>query len=101
MTTMSNKTKGKLPEVIDLTQQSAFRPYSGAKKIVIKNLRPPTQTDKTEQYYDRTRQQLKDALPTSLSNCQWRGCTGAQRISAGMGRDRNYIARYKSYAKLT
>ncbi|KAL9947206.1 hypothetical protein ACHAQF_001423 [Verticillium nonalfalfae] len=63
---MSNKTKGKLPEVIDLTQQSAFRPYSGAKKIVIKNLRPPTQTDKTEQYYDRTRQQLKDALQCIL-----------------------------------
>ncbi|RXG46459.1 hypothetical protein VDGE_05895 [Verticillium dahliae] len=66
MTTMSNKTKGKLPEVIDLTRQSAFRPYSGAKKIVIKNLRPPTQTDKTEQYYDRTRLQLKDALQCIL-----------------------------------
>lgn len=58
------KARGKLPETIDLTQPpSAFKPYAGAKKLVIKNLRAPTsrETQVTE-YYKRTEKELQDAL---------------------------------------
>lgn len=59
---MSAKVKGKRPEMIDLTQQNAFRPGTGAKKLVIKNLRSASGDQKAEQYYERTRQELKDTL---------------------------------------
>ncbi|TEA09990.1 Cullin-4A [Colletotrichum sidae] len=59
---MSNRMKGKLPEVIDLTQSNSYRPYTGAKKLVIKNLRPAAKNEQLEQYYTRTKGELIDAL---------------------------------------
>lgn len=59
---MSTKMKGKLPEVIDLTQSNSYKPYTGAKKLVIKNLRPTAKNEQLEQYYKRTEQELLDAL---------------------------------------
>lgn len=58
------KARGKLPETIDLTQQpSAFKPYAGAKKLVIKNLRAPTNRDnQVAEYYKRTEKELDGAL---------------------------------------
>ncbi|KAF9774096.1 hypothetical protein IL306_007929 [Fusarium sp. DS 682] len=58
------KARGKLPETIDLTEQpSAFKPYAGSKKLVIKNLRPPTSRDtQVAEYYKRTEKELEDAL---------------------------------------
>ncbi|KAL4724945.1 hypothetical protein ACLX1H_008392 [Fusarium chlamydosporum] len=58
------KARGKLPETIDLTQQpSAFKPYAGAKKLVIKNLRAPTNRDnQVAEYYKRTEKELDSAL---------------------------------------
>ncbi|KAF4994015.1 hypothetical protein FGRMN_6049 [Fusarium graminum] len=58
------KARGKLPETIDLTQQSsAFKPYAGAKKLVIKNLRTPTSREtQVAEYYKRTEKELEDAL---------------------------------------
>ncbi|KAF4462358.1 serine threonine- kinase tel1 [Fusarium albosuccineum] len=60
----SAKARGKLPETIDLTQQpSAFKPYTGAKKLVIKNLRAPTSRDaQVTEYYARTEKELEGAL---------------------------------------
>ncbi|KAJ4162589.1 hypothetical protein NW754_014013 [Fusarium falciforme] len=60
----SAKARGKLPETVDLTQPpSAFKPYTGAKKLVIKNLRAPTSRDaQVAEYYVRTEKELKDAL---------------------------------------
>lgn len=69
---MSAKAKGKFPETIDLTQQNAFRPGAGAKKLVIKNLRPASVggqgNRQTELYYERTRQELNDALQAIFQN---------------------------------
>ncbi|KAF9877328.1 hypothetical protein CkaCkLH20_05028 [Colletotrichum karsti] len=59
---MSTKMKGKLPEVVDLTQTNSSQPYSRAKKLVIKNLRQPAKNEQLEQYYKRTEQELLDAL---------------------------------------
>jgi hypothetical protein len=60
------RARGKLPETetIDLTQQpSAFKPYAGAKKLVIKNLRAPTNRDnQVAEYYKRTEKELDGAL---------------------------------------
>lgn len=60
----SAKARGKLPETVDLTErQSAFQPQSGAKKLVIKNLRSPVQRDaRVEEYYARTEKELEQAL---------------------------------------
>lgn len=58
------KARGKLPETVDLTQPpSAFKPYAGAKKLVIKNLRAPTSREtQVAEYYKRTEKELQDAL---------------------------------------
>ncbi|OLN81564.1 Cullin-4A [Colletotrichum chlorophyti] len=64
---MSTKMKGKLPEIIDLTQSNSYRPYTGAKKLVIKNLRPAARNEQLEQYYQRTEQELIDALQEIFS----------------------------------
>lgn len=58
------KARGKHPETIDLTQTpSAFKPYSGSKKLVIKNLRAPTSRDtQVAEYYKRTEKELEDSL---------------------------------------
>lgn len=61
----SAKARGKLPEVIDLTERpSAFQPHAGAKKLVIKNLRAPggNRDAQIEQYYARTEKDLDEAL---------------------------------------
>ena len=58
------KARGKLPQTIDLTSRpSAFQPYTGAKKLVIKNLRAPhhRETQVTE-YYRKTARELEVAL---------------------------------------
>lgn len=68
---MSSKMKGKLPDFVDLTQQNAFRPGAGAKKLVIKNLRAPSNDDsqqRTEQYYTRAREDLSHALLATFEN---------------------------------
>jgi cullin 4 len=62
-TPMNSRTKGKAPEVIDLTPRPSFKPYGGAKKIVIKNFRP-ARTDETESYFNRTWDELCKALNT-------------------------------------
>ncbi|KAK0673793.1 Cullin family-domain-containing protein [Cercophora samala] len=83
-TTMSAKAQGKRPEVIDLTQNSSpsrsfnssiggggrpggisgLQPHLGPRKLVIKNLRPTTSTQKAgaDEYYSRTRADLDNAL---------------------------------------
>lgn len=60
----SARARGKLPEIIDLTQRpSAFQPYSGAKRLVIKNLRAPGSRDaEVEEYYARTEGELDNAI---------------------------------------
>ncbi|EFY91384.1 ubiquitin ligase subunit CulD [Metarhizium acridum CQMa 102] len=58
------RARGKKPDIIDLTEKpSAFQPYSGAKKLVIKNLRAPTSREaQVEEYYARTEKDLEEAL---------------------------------------
>ncbi|KAM3554833.1 hypothetical protein MY1884_005921 [Beauveria asiatica] len=60
----SATVRGKLPEIIDLSEQpSAFQPHAGAKKLVIKNLRRPGNRDaQIEQYYARTEKNLDEGL---------------------------------------
>ncbi|KAK4174823.1 Cullin family-domain-containing protein [Triangularia setosa] len=82
--TMSAKVQGKRPEVIDLTQSSSpgrpfnsssvgsgrpggisgLQPHLGPRKLVIKNLRSTTSTQKdgADEYYSRTRNDLNNAL---------------------------------------
>jgi cullin 4 len=58
-----SKAQGKRPELVDLTKpRSAFQPHSGAKKLVIKNLRTTSRAADLEQYYARTLEELDDAL---------------------------------------
>ncbi|KAH9884585.1 Cullin [Xylariomycetidae sp. FL2044] len=57
-----SKALGKRPEVVDLTKaRPAFQPNTGARKLVIKNLRP-SRASELEQYYWKTREELTDAL---------------------------------------
>lgn len=58
------RARGKLPETVDLTERpSAFQPHSGAKKLVIKNLRAPVDRNaQVEEYYNRTEKDLEEAL---------------------------------------
>ncbi|KAK4639140.1 hypothetical protein QC761_705460 [Podospora bellae-mahoneyi] len=84
--TMSAKAQGKRPEVIDLTQNSSpgrpsnssyggggggrpggitgLQPHLGPRKLVIKNLRQTTSTQRAgaDEYYTRTRADLDNAL---------------------------------------
>lgn len=61
--------KGKFPETINLTRPSAFQPSSGARKLVIKNLRPPSanREAKVAEYYTRTEHELYLALDAVLA----------------------------------
>jgi len=61
--------KGKQPETIDLTRQptapgSAFQPHNGARRLVIKNLRPASSARAAdeERYYERTWAELQAGL---------------------------------------
>ena len=62
----SSRAMGKLPDPIDLTQEppSGFQPYSGAKKLVIKNLRAstPGHASQVEAYYAKAQSDLGEAL---------------------------------------
>ena len=69
-TARMSKVLGKRPEVVDLTKpRSAFQPQNGPKKIVIKNLRPPSRAS-LDSYYARTLQELDDALNAILARQQ-------------------------------
>jgi cullin 4 len=58
---------GSRPKIIDLTRPpSNFQPHAGAKRLVIKNLRP-TSTKSVDEYYGRTWSEL-DAALTSVFN---------------------------------
>ncbi|KAG5979879.1 hypothetical protein E4U55_004667 [Claviceps digitariae] len=70
------KARGKMPEIIDLTGRpsaaspsaSAFQPHTGAKKLVIKNQRPPVdRASQIEEYYARTEKDLDEALKAIFS----------------------------------
>ncbi|OAQ68048.1 ubiquitin ligase subunit CulD [Pochonia chlamydosporia 170] len=63
------RARGKMPETVDLTEKpSAFQPYSGAKKLVIKNLRAPvSRQPQIEEYYARTEKDLEEALDAIFS----------------------------------
>ncbi|KAK0621493.1 Cullin [Bombardia bombarda] len=77
---MSAIVQGKRPEVIDLTRggggmvkRPAFlQPHMGARKLVIKNLRPstPTQAAGVNEYYTRTRAELDAALTAIFAGRQ-------------------------------
>ncbi|CAK7214174.1 Serine/threonine-protein kinase tel1 [Sporothrix bragantina] len=85
--TMSAKTLGKRPDVVDLTGPSshwgtpksgpgamaptAFQPHAGARKLVIKNLRvsaPAARAEQTKTYYDKTAADIEAALQAVFAN---------------------------------
>lgn len=68
----SAKARGKMPEAIDLdAQPSAFQPHTGAKKLVIKNLRRPGNQDaQVEQYYARAERDLDEGLAAIFAGCK-------------------------------
>ncbi|KAI2637308.1 cullin-4A [Xylaria nigripes] len=61
--TMS-KALGKRPAIVDLTKPAlpAFEPNMGAKKLIVSNLRTKSRPNDLDQYYDRKRNELADAL---------------------------------------
>ncbi|KAA8567669.1 hypothetical protein EYC84_008142 [Monilinia fructicola] len=65
-----NKTMGvSRAGTIDLTRVSNFQPHTGAKRLVIKNLRTTSPNDR-EQYFKKTWDELDDALASVFSNKQ-------------------------------
>ncbi|KAM0155808.1 hypothetical protein ACHAPG_005684 [Botrytis cinerea] len=65
-----NKTMGfSRPGVVDLTRPSNFQPHTGAKRLVIKNLRISSPSD-GEQYFQKTWDELDGALTSVFSNQQ-------------------------------
>jgi cullin-4 len=58
--------RGARPNVIDLTRPSNFQPNTGAKRLVIKNLRTSSRKD-IDTYYDRTWDELDAALTSVFS----------------------------------
>lgn len=66
MAAASSRARGKLPETVaDPARPSAFQPYTGAKKLVIKNLRASSSAAsnaKAEEYYSRTHRDLEASL---------------------------------------
>ena len=54
------------PIVVDLTRPSNFQPNTGAKRLVIKNLRTTSRKD-VDDYYDRTWNELELALSSVFS----------------------------------
>lgn len=62
-----NKGKGVMGKtntmLVDLTRPQPFQPKSGAKKLIIKNLRPAEASQKaSEEYYRKTWNDLDSAL---------------------------------------
>lgn len=65
-----NKTMGvSLPGTVDLTRPSNFQPHTGAKRLVIKNLRTSSTVDR-EEYFKKTWDELDGALASVFSNKQ-------------------------------
>ncbi|KAJ8069120.1 hypothetical protein OCU04_002794 [Sclerotinia nivalis] len=65
-----NKTMGvSRPGIIDLTRPSNFQPHTGAKRLVIKNLRVTSPNDR-EEYFKKTWNELDDALDSVFSSKQ-------------------------------
>lgn len=65
-----SKTMGfSRPGTIDLTRPSNFQPHTGAKRLVIKNLRT-TSPHEREEYFKKTWHELDDALTLVFSNKQ-------------------------------
>ncbi|RDA91075.1 hypothetical protein CP533_3059 [Ophiocordyceps camponoti-saundersi (nom. inval.)] len=66
MASASARARGKLPEMPPGRQQpSTLQPYSGARKLVVKNLRMASAKERTaqvEEYYARTEKELGAAL---------------------------------------
>jgi cullin-4 len=58
--------RGAGPNTIDLTRPSNFQPNTGAKRLVIKNLRTSSRKD-IDTYYDRTWDELDAALTSVFS----------------------------------
>lgn len=60
------RARGKLP---DSGRPQAFQPFSGAKKLVIKNLRAPSaaRDKQVEEYYAQTQTELEKALEAVFS----------------------------------
>ncbi|KAL7930005.1 Cullin domain-containing protein [Trichoderma chlorosporum] len=69
-TMASAKARGKMPEAVELTKrQLAFQPHSGARKLVIKNLRSPVNHEaRIQEYYARTEKELEEALDAILAS---------------------------------
>lgn len=63
----TSKVVSSKPKVVDLTT-SNFQPTTGAKKLVIKNLRTKSRQDLGE-YYQRTWDDLDDTLTSIFSGC--------------------------------
>jgi cullin-4 len=57
------------PGVVDLTKPSNFQPHTGAKRLVIKNLKTPSRKD-VDEFYDRTWAQLDAALTSVFEGKQ-------------------------------
>ncbi|TGJ85325.1 hypothetical protein E0Z10_g3461 [Xylaria hypoxylon] len=59
-----SKALGKRPAIVNLTKptRSAFEPNKGAKKLTVSKLRTTSRPDDVERYYERTRNELADAL---------------------------------------
>ncbi|KAI9649424.1 hypothetical protein NHQ30_002000 [Ciborinia camelliae] len=65
-----SKTMGvSRPTTIDLTRPSNFQPHTGAKRLVIKNLRTTSPNDR-EQYFKNKWDELDDALTSVFMNKQ-------------------------------
>ncbi|KAI1432338.1 cullin-4A [Xylaria sp. CBS 124048] len=63
-TSTMSKALGKRPAAADLTQapRAAFAPNVGAKKLTVVNLRSASRATELEQYYERKRNELLEAL---------------------------------------
>jgi len=57
------------PGVVDLTRPSNFQPHTGAKRLVIKNLRTTSRKD-IDEYYERTWADLDAALTSNFNREQ-------------------------------
>jgi cullin-4 len=59
-----SKAFGKRPVIVDLTKpaRSLWQSNQGTRKFVIKNLRTPSHTNDAELYYEKTKDELGDAL---------------------------------------
>ncbi|KAF4123141.1 cullin 4, partial [Geosmithia morbida] len=81
----SRRKKSMPPDTVDMSQMSSlpsslpssspsvFQPYSGARRLVIKNLRTSASADRdaqVQQHYERTHRDLRDALDAVFSSCK-------------------------------